>query len=54
MSFVIPPYADKTPVYCVHPNIDRIYTELNNHNCSQKDWYTYLEYISDNDHPLPL
>ena len=54
MSFVIPHYAGKTPVYLAHPNIDRIYTELNNHTCSQQDWYTYLDYISEKDHPLPL
>ncbi len=54
MSFVVPHYANKTPVYRVHPNIDRIYTELNKHTCSQEDWYLYLEYISDNDHGLPL
>ena len=50
MSFVLPHYANSTPIYCVHPNIDRIYTEINLHNCSQVDWYTYLSFISDNDH----
>ena len=54
MSFVIPSYANKTSVYLSHSNIDRIYTEINNHTCSQQDWYTYLDYISEKDHPLPL
>ncbi len=53
MSFVIPDYADKTPVYMAHPNIDRIYTEINHHKCSQYHYYLYLQYISDNDHPVP-
>jgi len=50
MSFVIPSYCDKTPVYMAYPNIDRIYTEINEHKCSQEHYYLYLEYISDNDH----
>ena len=50
MSFVIPDYSNKTPVYLAHLNIDRIYTEINDHTCSQQDYYVYLEYISDNDH----
>jgi len=50
MLFILPPYADNTPVYCVYQNIDRIYTEINNHTCSQQHWYTYLDFISHNDH----
>jgi len=50
MSFVIPDYANKTSVYRAHHNIDRIYTEINKHICSQHDYYLYLEYVSDNDH----
>ena len=50
MSFVIPSYANKTPVYMAHGNIDRIYTEINEHKCSQQHYYLYLKYISDNDH----
>ena len=50
MSFVMPSYVDKTPVCMVHSNIDRIYTEINEHKCSQHDYYLYLDYISSNDH----
>ena len=50
MSFVIPDYADKTSIHMVHLNIDRIYTAINLHNCSQEDWYNYLCFVSHNDH----
>ena len=50
MSFVVPDYANETPVCRTHANIDRIYTEINEHKCTQYHYYLYLEYISNNDH----
>ncbi len=50
MSFVIPAYVNKTPVYLAYLNIDHMYTEINEHKCTQHHYYLYLDYISDNDH----
>ena len=49
-SFVIPEYAYNTPIYCIHANIDRIYTEMNSNNCNILHYYQYLSFLSDNDH----
>ena len=51
--FVIPEYA-KTDigVYLCHNNIDLIYTQVNDHNCSQEHWYAYLDYLTNNNYNL--
>ena len=54
MSFSLPSYANKTPIYLTYLNIDRMYTAVNQHTCSQLDYYQYIQYISDNEHALPL
>ena len=54
MSFVIPSYANKTPIALQYLNIDRMYTALNSNNCNILLYYQYLDFISNNEHPLPL
>ena len=50
MSTYIPKYACETPIQCIHPNIDHIYTEINSINTNILDYYKYISFISDNDH----
>jgi len=50
MSFTIPSYANRIPIALAHLNVDRMYTAINEHKCSQQHYYMYLKYISDNDH----
>ena len=54
MSFVIPPYTNKTPIALQYLNIDRMYTALNSNNCNILYYYQYLDFISQHEHPLPL
>jgi len=54
MSFVIPSYANKTPIALTYLNIDRMYSALNSDNSNIQLYYTYLDFISHNEHPLPL
>ena len=49
-SFVIPQYVYDTPIYCIHANIDRIYTEINSNNTDILDYYKYISFLSHNDH----
>jgi len=54
MSFVLPPYYDKTPIALQYLNIDRMYSALNSNNCNIQLYYQYLDYISEHEHSLPL
>ena len=54
MSFVVPHYANKTPIALEYLNIDRMYTELNSNNCNILYYYQYLDFISNNEHAIPL
>ena len=54
MSFVLPPYSNKTPIPLQYLNIDRMYTALNSNNCNIQLYYQYLDYISQHEHSLPL
>ena len=54
MSFVVPDYADNTPIALVYLNIDRMYTAMNSNNCDIQLYYQYLDFISQNEHALPL
>ena len=54
MSFVVPHYANKTPIALVYLNIDRMYTALNSNNCNMQLYYQYLGFISEHEHALPL
>ena len=54
MSFVIPHYANKTPIPLVYLNIDRMYTELNSNNCNIQLYYQYIDFISQYEYGLPL
>ena len=54
MSFVLPNYATDTPIALKYLNIDRMYTELNSNNCNILYYYQYLDFISNNEHAIPL
>ena len=54
MSFVVPPYTNKTPIALTYLNIDRMYTVLNSNNCNILLYYQYLDFISEHEHGLPL
>jgi len=54
MSFVVPHYANKTPISLTYLNIDRMYTVLNSNNCNIQLYYQYLDFISEHEHVLPL
>ena len=47
--FVIPEYAKKnTRVHPHYNTVDLMYDEINKHEVGQEEWYTYIEFISDN------
>ena len=54
MSFVVPHYANNTPIALVYLNIDRMYTALNSNNCNIQLYYQYIDFISSNEYGLPL
>ena len=54
MSFVVPHYANKTPIALTYLNIDRMYSALNSTDCTIQLYYTYLDFISQHEHSLPL
>ena len=45
--FVVPEYTCKHPIFPHHNTVDLMYDALNN-GCEQKDWYAYLDFISEN------
>jgi hypothetical protein len=47
MTFIVPEYTCKHPIFPHYNNVDVMYDALNN-GCEQKDWYAYLDFISDN------
>ena len=47
--FVIPEYAKKkTRVHPHHNTVDLMYDEINKHEVGQVEWYTYIDFISNN------
>ena len=42
-----PEYTCKHPIFPHHNTVDLMYDALNN-GCEQKDWYAYLDFISNN------
>jgi len=49
MSFVVPDYCNKYPIMPHHNNIDRMYDAINEHKCTQEEWYVYLDFITNNE-----
>jgi len=45
--FVVPEYTCKHPIFPHHNTVDLMYDALNT-GCEQKDWYAYLDFISQN------
>ena len=46
--FVAPEYTCKHPIFPHHNTVDLMYDTINKHECEQKDWYAYLDFISNN------
>ena len=47
--FVTPDYAKKNTRLHPHYNtVDLMYDEINKHEVGQEEWYTYIDFISDN------
>ena len=47
MAFVVPEYTCKHPIFPHHNTVDLMYDAINN-ECERKDWYAYLDFISEN------
>ena len=45
--FVVPEYTCKHPIFPHYNTIDLMYDAINN-GCERKDWYAYLDFISEN------
>ena len=47
MVFVVPEYCNKHPIFPHHNTVDLMYDAINK-GCERKDWYAYLDFISEN------
>ena len=47
MTFIVPEYTCKHPIFPHYNTVDLMYDALNN-GCEQHDWYAYLDFISTN------
>ena len=47
MTFIVPEYCNKHPIMPHHNTVDLMYDALNI-GCEKKDWYAYLDFISEN------
>ncbi len=50
MKFIVPEYTCRYPIFPTWSNIDIMYDVINKRECTQEEWYVYLDFITNNEY----
>jgi len=47
--FVVPEYCNKYTIMPHLNNVHRMYDAINSHDCTQEEWYVYIDFVTNHD-----
>ena len=47
--FVVPAYTCKYTIFPHYNTIHQMYDAINSHDCTQEEWYVYIDFVTNHD-----